>query len=317
MAFDPARPGRIYAAASQLHDIPHYLAVSRTIGGYRTHTGGVVVSDDYGATWKIPYEPGSATGLPNQVCTTVILDPASPPDSRTLYAGIFGEGDDDKAGVYTSTDGGKTWARLPDSPGIAPNLHIYSLRLHPVTGDLYCLITGYRGPEKETFFEVPGGLWRSTDKGGTWTHMSAGSRLNLWATAFAFDPKDPQTVYVSAATAQGKTGSGGIYKTVNNGKTWFHVLKDERIKIIAGDPGYEHCMAVAVHPVNSRIVLAGTTLHGLLYSVDGGRFWHRDKNFPFRNVQSVTFHPRNPDRIYVTTFGAGVWEGPLPRSPGE
>lgn len=313
LAFDPARPGRLYAAASQRHDIPHYLELSRTVGGYRVHTGGVVVSDDYGATWKTPYTPDSPTGLPNQVCTTVVLDPDSPPEKRTLYAGVFGEGDDDKAGVYTSTDGGTTWARLPESPGIPPNLHIYRLRLHPVTKELYCLITGLRGATRETFFKVPGGLWRSADKGATWTHISAGSQLNRWATAFAFDPADPHTIYLTAATPQGGTGAGGVYKTINSGTTWFHILKDDRMKVIAGAPDYDHSMAIAVHPRNPRIILAGTTLHGLLYSMDGGRFWRRYEAFPFHNAQSITFHPKDPDRIYVTTFGAGVWVGSLPR----
>ena len=313
LAFDPARPGRLYAAASQRHDIPHYLELARTVGGYRVHTGGVVVSDDYGATWKTPYTPDSPTGLPNQVCTTIVLDPDSPPENRTLYAGVFGEGDDDKAGVYRSTDGGTTWARLPQSPGISPNQHIYRLRLHPVTKDLYCLITGLRGATKETFFAVPGGLWRSVDKGTTWAHISEGSPLNRWATDFAFDPVDPHTIYVTAATPQGAAGAGGVYKTVNSGATWFHILKDERMKGIAGEPGYDHTMAIAVNPRNPKILLVGTTLHGLLYSMDGGRFWHQYKEFPFLNAQSITFHPKDPNRIYVTTFGAGVWQGSLPQ----
>ncbi len=312
LAFDPARPGRIYAAASQQHDIPHFLAVSSIAGGYRVHRGGVVVSDDYGATWKTPYAGGGPGSLPKQVCTTVVLDPNSPPDRRTLYAGVFGERDDDAAGVYVSRDSGATWARLEPGPGVLPNLHIYRLRLHPRTGHLYCLITGLRSGKVGGYFAVPGGLWKSEDKGANWRHISAGAPFNRWSTAFAFDPRDSATVYVTAATPQGGRDVGGLFKTVNDGADWFHVLKDGRIGVSGGEPGYDHCMAVTVHPDNPDLVMVGTTLHGIMYSTDRGRFWRRYWEFPFGNAQSITVHPRKRDRIYVTTFGAGVWEGPLP-----
>ncbi len=318
LAFDPETPGKIYAAVSQRHDIPHYLSLSKTYFGHRTFSGGVVASSDWGASWKVPYAWKTPESLPHQVCTTVALDPNSPRESRTLYAGIFGEGgDNDKAGVYKSADGGKTWAKTPGQPGIAPNLHIYRLRLHPKTGSLYCLITGLRAPAPNFFNPEGGGIWMSEDQGQTWKHLSVGSDLNRWATSFAFDPGNDGGIYVSAATPQGNISPGGIYKTVNNGRTWFHVLKDKEIRRIAGEPMYDHCMAVAVHPKNPRLILAGTTLHGLLYSLDGGRIWRRYEEFPFRNAQSISFNPRDPDKVYVTTFGAGVWVGPVPGKAGE
>ncbi len=311
VVLDPAVPGRLYAAASQRHDIPHYGELSRTAEGWRVHGGGVVVSDDWGATWKVPYAVGKPGGLPNQVCTTVVLDPASPPERRTLYAGIFGEGDN--AGVYVSKDGGATWEQTKTQPGMLPNRHIYRLRLRPKTGNLYCLITGLRGATRDTFFRMPsGGVWMSADKGGTWTHLSAGSPLNRWATALTFDPADENVLYVTAATPQGGTGIGGLYKTPDHGKTWYHILKDTEIKRVAGEPGYDHCMAVAVNPHNSEMLLVGTALHGLLYSLDGGRIWWQYEEFPFPTAQNIVFHPRKKDRLYVTTFGAGVWTGPLP-----
>ncbi len=317
VAFDPAAPGRMYAAISEAHDIPHYLALTKTVGGYRIHRGGIAVSDDHGATWRVPYKINGPDGLPDQICTSIALDPASPPGQRTLYAAIYGEGDDDKAGVYVSKDSGATWRRLDPGPGIAPNLHLYRLRIQPGTGHLYCLITGLRDGDVGGFFAVPGGIWKSTDKGATWRHMSAGSELNRWATAFAFDPRDPRVLYVTAAAPQGSTNAGGVFKTMDDGKTWFHILKDERISAIAGRPAYDHYMAVTVHPDNPDLVLVGTTLHGLLFSADRGKLWSRHKEFPFGNAQSITVNPRDRGRIYVTTFGAGVWEGPLPKAGGQ
>ncbi len=307
--FDPERPGRIYAAASRRHDIPHYLELSRTFKGARAHGGGVIVSRDWGKSWKTPYTPKGPGALPDQVCTSVALDLASPPETRTIYAGIFGE-DDDTAGVYKSTDNGASWTRLSPGPGAAPNLHVYRLALHPKNGRIFCLVTGLRAPGENFFRNPAGGIWTSADEGATWKHLSAGSPLNRWATAFAFDPKDENTIYVSAASPPGGAGVGGLYKW--NGANWFHILKDKDIFRTAGPPNYDHCMAVAVSPENSRLLVVGTTLHGIIYSRDGGRVWRQYRDFPFTNAQSISFHPRDPGKIYVTTFGAGVWVGPSP-----
>ncbi len=311
LAFDPAHPGRLYAAASRRHDIPHYTFVSRTFPEARVNQGGVVVSDDWGASWTPPYTPQAQNGLPAQVCTTVVLDPSSPADARRLYAGVFGE--NDAAGVYISEDSGKTWTQTPSQPGVLPNRHVYRLRLHPETGNLYCLITGLRAPGKDFFNPEGGGIWMSDDKGASWRHLSQGSRLNHWATAFAFDPANREGLYVTAATPQGSPGAGGVYKTENNGKNWFQILKDSDMHRMAGSMSFDHTMSVAVHPANTALVFAGTNVHGLFFSRNAGKTWEWCRDFPFSNAQSIAFDPRDPDSLLITTFGAGVWQGSIKR----
>lgn len=302
IAFDPDKPGRIYAATSNRHDIPHYSDISATY-----HKGGVVISDNHGANWQIPYKTGAPGALPEQVCTTILLDPSSPPDNRRLYAGIFGE--TEKAGVYVSEDGGKSWAQTAGQPGVLPNRHVYRLALHPKTGVLYCLVTAYRAKSPDFFNPEGGGIWVSGDKGKSWKHISKGSDLNRWATAFAFDPKNDQGLYVTACSPPGGFGLGGVYKTYNGGETWFHVLKDKDVLRMSGGVNYDHHMSVAVHPDNPDLVFSGTTLHGMFASRDAGASWQWVRDFPFANVQSINFDPKNTDRMLVTTFGAGVWEG--------
>jgi hypothetical protein len=315
IAFDPVVPGRIYAAASQRHDIPHYASIARTFPGNRAHGGGVLSSDNYGSNWTTPYTINTPGALPNQVCTTIAMDPASPRDQRTLYAGIFGE--NEEAGVYISTDSGKSWRQTPAQPGVLPNRHVYRLRLHPKTGELYCLITGYRAAKPDFFNPEGGGIWVSGDQGRNWRHISKGSQLNRWATAFAFDPADEQVLYVAASTPQGGTGAGGVYKTNDGGKNWVQVLKDSDVRRLSGGDSYDHHMAVAVHPKIPGLVFSGTTLHGLFYSKDGGKDWIWCRDFPFANAQSISFDPRDPDRIFVTTFGAGVWKASVSKLPGR
>lgn len=311
VVIDPAVPGRLYAAASMRHDIPHGTSLSPTNMGYGVHAkGGVVVSDDHGASWRVPYGAKATPGaLPSMTCTTIALDDTSPAEARVLYAGLYGEQDDDRAGVYRSADGGRTWRDVSHGLGVPGNLHVYRLRIHPVTRELYCLITGISG--KGTNFTIPGGLWKSPDGGNSWQNLTAGSPLAWWATNLAFDPADPRTLFVSAATAPGHWLEGGIYRTTDGGRGWKHVLSDKGIQKAAGGDSFDHTMAVAIHPGDPRLVYAGTTLHGLLYSRDGGESWKQYAAFPFAAVTGITFDPANHARMVVTTFGGGVWAGPI------
>ena len=70
-------------------------------------------------------------------------------------------------------------------------------------------------------------------------------------------------------------------------------------------------MVVAVQPDDPKLVYAGTTLHGLLYSRDRGESWQAYAAFPFAAVTGVTFDPADRTRMIVTTFGGGVWSGPV------
>lgn len=311
IVFDPAVPGRLYAAASQRHDIPHYTSVTATFPAFRGHRGGVLISDEWGESWKTPYTLAGEGSLPEQVCTAIALDPDSPAEKRVLFAGIFGE--NKEAGVYISRNGGKSWRQTPTQPGVLPNRHVYRLRLHPLNKKLYCLITGFRSTMPNFFNHEGGGVWESSDQGNSWRHLTAGNMLNRWTTAMAFDPKDEKIIYVTAATPQNGTGAGGVYKSSDGGETWAQVLNDKRMQRLAGGMSYDHTMAVAVHPEKTNLVFAGTTTHGLFFSRNAGSVWEWCAEFPFSNVQSITFDPRDNDRMIVTTFGAGVWSASVSR----
>lgn len=305
LAFDPDKPGRIYAATSRRHDIPHSSDISRTYPEAQAHSGGVVVSEDWGASWKVPYTRKSLFGLPEQICTSVVIDPSSPGDARVLYAAIFGE--NAAAGVYISRNGGQTWAQTAGQPGSLPNRHLYRLRIHPKTGNLYCLVTGFRGTGENHFNSEGGGIWMSDNKGATWKHLSSGSQLNRWATSFAFAPGNESVIYVTASTPPGGTDAGGIYKTEDNGLTWKQVFRNQDIRILTGDYPFEHFMSIAVHPSDHNLVFAGATNNGLFASTDGGKTWRWCRSYPFTGAQSINFDPKDDDRMVLTTFGAGVW----------
>lgn len=289
--FDPAVKGKLYAATSNRHDIPHW---THTGPNTPRHAGGVCVSEDRGMTWRV-----LGTGQPKLPCTSICIDPQTPEPPLTLYATFY------EGGVYKSTDNGQTWAKKSEGLGNPANLHAYQVEAHPKTGHLFCSITAHRVGARD--FPVPGGLWKSTDGGESWTDLTRSLRLR-WPGGFALHPEDPDVIYLTAATIPGGP-QGGLYKTTDGGKSWSRLLRDEDFAKSA-PPGYVHCFFVTLHPERPDWVYAGTVAHGLWLSRDAGETWKRFDAIPFRACQNVAFDPQDRTVMYVTTFGGGVWKGP-------
>jgi photosystem II stability/assembly factor-like uncharacterized protein len=285
--FDPQVKGRMYAAASNRHDIPHWLHISPNTP---KQAGGVVVSDDHGKNWTV-----LGTGLPKLPCTWVCMDPKSP---KTLYTTLY------EGGVYKSTDGGQTWVNKSSGLGNPGNLHVLMVKVHPKSGDVFCSITAMREGARD--FRVPGGLWKSSDGGETWTDLTKELKL-LWATGFALDPNDPNFIYLATATSPAG-GQGGVYKTADGGKTWRKLMGDADFAK-AGPPAYVQAMSVTLHPDKPDHVYVGTETHGLWMSPDAGKTWKKFENIPFKPVSNVTFDPKDTTVMYVATTGCGVWRG--------
>jgi len=294
LAFDPEVKGRAWAAMSNVHDIMHWTYVHDRVRG----PGGICYTEDHCEKWKVLTE-----GLPSAPCTSVVVDPKSPKDSRTLYVTMYGRG------VYKSTDGGKSWQKKSKGIRLDENPHTVLVKLHP-DGTLFCCVTGRRGNGADRLkFPKVGALYRSTDKGESWEDITKSSPLH-WPTGFDFDPADSKVIYLPAATIPGGR-EGGIYKTTDGGRSWARLLRDEDF---AGKGGasYVHGMYATVDPENSKRVYLGTGGHGLWYTSDAGRTWKQSGSVPFGSVHRASWDPDDRSTIYVTTFGGGVFKGKAP-----
>ncbi len=289
VAFDPAITGRMYAATSNRHGIPQWGYTDKNSG---EAGGGVCVSEDGGVNWKI-----LGTGLPKLPCTSICIDPKSPKGNLTLYTTMY------EGGCYKSTDNGKTWVNKSNGLGNPGNLHAYKVSVHPKTGAVYCGITAFR---ESSTFPVPGGLWKSTDGGETWTDLTRDLKLH-WPGGFAIHPENDDVIYLTAGTIPGGA-EGGVYGTTDGGKTWTRLMKDADFARTGG-PGYCQSFYVNLHPARPDYVYVGTSAHGLWVSTDAGKTWRRFEELPFGDAGNVTFDPANPEIMYVSTFGAGIWKG--------
>jgi photosystem II stability/assembly factor-like uncharacterized protein len=284
IAFDLLRPGVLYAACSNQHDIPHYSNIQKATAG-----GGVVISEDWGATWK-----KFGMGLPDAPATSIVLDAKSQATARTLYVTMFGHG------LFKSEDSGQNWQRVSNGPGTAENQHLYSLKLH-ADGTLFCSVTGRRQGRE---FSGGSGLYRSRDGGESWQLISPPLK---WAGDFDCDPRDSRILYLTAASAPGHA-EGGLYKTLDGGAHWMQLLKESDFP--AELNSFVHAFFVRINPQQPNRIYLSATTHGLFLSENAGRSWREVRGVPYQAVQRVSFDPQDDNTIWLTTFGGGVWRGP-------
>jgi len=114
---------------------------------------------------------------------------------------------------------------------------------------------------------------------------------------FAVPELEPTTIYAA-------TGTGGLWKSVNNGITWESIF-NSATAFALGD--------LAVAPSNPKIVYLGTGEHttsrstypgdGMYKSVDGGKNWANIGLKETEHIGRVIVHPKNPDIVYVAALG--------------
>lgn len=282
---DPDNKGVLYAAAAGIHDGAH--DISRVPG----KGGGMLRSTDHGETWTVISE-GLDTTLP---CTSVAMDPSSPKDRRTLYCVVQTQG------VFRSDDGGKTWQKKSAGVGRDDNPNVLQVKLGP-DGAVYALVEGRSENWKFTF--GPGGLWRSTDRGETWTEITAPVKL-MYPKEFAIDPRNPARILLATTQAAGGERAG-LWETTDTGQTWKQILSTEQTgkELFA----YIHSGPVAFHPTDQNLIYYSTKTHGTWITRDAGKTWSRMLGVPRLGTHEITADPDDPSIIYVTSVG--LWKGP-------
>jgi photosystem II stability/assembly factor-like uncharacterized protein len=283
IAFDPADSQTIWGAFSGTHDLPRpKMWRNRDPETYR---GGVGISQDGGRTWS------TAPGLPVGAVTHVLVDPDSAAAARTVYACLFGRG------VYKSTDGGQSWTQK--NAGIA-GAQPFAWRLVPAPPHRLYLIVSRRSENGAIGDAGDGALYVSDNGGDAWTPVRLPEGTN-GPTGLLVDPQDPQRLYLSAwgvAGADRDTG-GGIFLSANGGRSWTPIFTDA-----------QHVYDVTLDRRTSTLYASGFD-QGAWRSTDRGATWHRLQGFDFKWGHRVIPDPATPDRVYITTFGGGVWHGPV------
>jgi photosystem II stability/assembly factor-like uncharacterized protein len=292
LEFDPKVNGRMWAVMSGTHDLPRPKMWRKTgVQGYR---GGVLLSENAGKSWK-PVSKDIGEGA----ATHVLMDPASSPAARVLYVCVFGKG------VYKSTDGGLTWKQKNKGlEGEQP----FAWRIVKREADNVWFLVVNRRNEDGRAGTSDGALYRSTDGAESWTKMTLPAHTNA-PTSLAVDPVKPNRLILSAwgRRTKGKFTpdfGGGIFVSNDDGYSWKPVMQhDQHIHDITYDPRVKTYYACGFNGSAYR-------------SEDSGESWRRIKGYNFKWGKRVDPDPRDPDKIFIVTFGGGVWHGPASGDEG-
>lgn len=182
------------------------------------HGTGIARSLDGGASWSL-----FNTGLPSgsKIIPQIEVDP----DNGGVYALLTGDAptfsNSASTGIYYLAPGGSSWTLLRTTVD----------RPSGVTGNLWYYPTGFAvdfssGSSRNTLYLVDyenhgnwlaTGVWKSTNRGGTWTRQAQ----NTHPTSVTLDQENTNNVYVNGLyTIDGTWGNGGLYYTTNGGSSW-------------------------------------------------------------------------------------------------
>ncbi|MBN2264247.1 MAG: hypothetical protein JW775_00405, partial [Candidatus Aminicenantes bacterium] len=110
-------------------------------------------------------------------------------------------------------------------------------------------------------------------------------------------PTEPYTFYFAP-------GTGGLWKTVNNGTTFESLLPGEsnvpvgHFALAPSDP--DVIWVGTGDAASGRIPIRG---EGVYKSTDGGRTWTHMGLEATRHIGRIAIHPRDPDTVYVAALG--------------
>ncbi len=286
VAIDPSKPSTVWVGTGE--------ANSRNSSSWGD---GVYKSVDGGAEW-------THVGLDKtREIARIVVDPK---DSNRVYVAALGDlwGYHKSRGLYETTDGGKTWKDVL-APG--PKIGVVDVTLGApgsgiVVASTYSRLRtpwGFKGISSQN------GIYRSTNNGETWTHITAGlPTKEIGRIGLTTCTSKPNIMYADVESDEGgardlfNTNSkfGGVYRSDDAGLTW------KRVNPLA--PRGFYFGQIRVDPSNpDRVYVLG---FGLCISKDGGKkFSVPGYGTPgvHPDLHAMWIDPNHPSRMMLGTDG--------------
>jgi len=289
----PARGGRVVAVTGVPGEPEVYY--------FGAVGGGVWKTNDAGRTWRPIFD--------GQPVASIGAIAVAPSDHEVIYVGS-GEADMRSSisggnGMYKSTDGGHTWARI----GLTASRQIGRILVDPKDENrVFVAALGHAyGPNAER------GVYRSNDGGRNWQRVLFKDE-NTGAIDLAFEPGNPQTIYAAlwqtrrppwSVYAPSNGPGSGLYRSKDGGEHW------EQVSGLGMPSEGLGRMGIAFASGNAqRIYLVADAKEGGLFrSDDGGQNWKRvsnDKRVWERGwyFGEVSVDPKDPDTVYLPNVAA-------------
>ncbi len=284
------------AVAPSDHNVVYAGTGEAAIRGNTTYGTGVYKSIDAGKNWK-------NVGLRDtHQIGALIVDPR---DANVVLVAALGHafGPNQERGIFRTTDGGKTWAKVL---GKDENTGGIDVVFDPHNPNIVFAAL-WQARRQPWFFSSGGpgsGLYRSEDNGVTWQHLEGNGLPGglLGRIGVSVSGADSNRVYAIIEAKE-----GGIYRSDDGGQHWSRINEDGRFRQRAW-----YFSKIYADPKAADTVYVLNT--GAFRSVDGG------KTFTLLPARHGDHHglwidPTNPDRIgnandggaSVSTDGGKTW----------
>ncbi len=181
--------------------------------------------------------------------------------------------------IHTSADGGKTWRLLVNFN--KPELILDQLSVDLVNSKLI-YASGHR-------HKMPGGFFRSTDGGATWSESKELKDESIHA--MTQSPVDPKVLLVGT--------THGVWISKNSGESWSKINSTTMPVNID---------SLAIDPRTNDTLYAGTWWRAYK-SKDAGKSWRliRDGMIDDSDVFAITINPQNPENV-IASACSGIYE---------
>lgn len=226
-------------------------------------------SSDGGRSWKPLY---INVGFD---CTQVRVIGASS-DGRVYVSG--------GGNLFFTKNGGLSFRSIDPPPGEMSFMDFTNIAVHPSSPDILFL------PLRA------GGIAYSENGGINWSSKNNGI-LNTSINLLAVDSVDPRVVYAASSSGE------GTFRTDDYGEAWQRLNK--------GGIKHPWMDEVYVDPVEPSTVWLVTDTATIYKSINRGEKWTTENRdylaFRFSSVYALAFDPKDPERIYGSKNGFGIF----------
>jgi photosystem II stability/assembly factor-like uncharacterized protein len=176
-------------------------------------------------------------------------------------------------GLLRTSDGGRTWQRIP----LGISEQISTLVVSPRNSNVVVAATAL-------------GFFRSTDGGDTWVQISAGLG-DVQVHTVAFVPSDDNVIF--AATPQ------GLFRSGDQGVTWGRAT---------GGIPWADITGLAIHPDGRTMYASDFTRGGVFRSIDAGGTWERmaSEGLASERIWTLAVDPGAPERLLAASPTGGL-----------
>ncbi len=245
VALDPGNPLTVWIGTGENNS-------QRSVG----YGDGLYRSRDGGRSWeKVGLEKSEHIGK-------ILVDPR---DGDVVYVAaqgpLWASGGD--RGLYKTTDGGATWAKVLD---VGPDTGVSDIVFDPRDPDVIYASSYQR--RRHVWTLINGGpesaIHKTTDGGKTWRKLTAGlPKGDVGRIGLAVAPSSPDVVYAIVEASGDETG---FYRSRDAGGNW-----EKRDGYVSTSPQYYQ--ELVVDPRNPDRVYSMDTF--MMVTDDGGKTWRR------------------------------------------